>query len=69
VVCDENGTGGGGKCGGDNDAQLDRINVLYHEASSAKCVPRAVLIVLEPGMIGAVTLSRRSASYSARETL
>jgi tubulin beta len=68
VVCDEHGIGGGGKCCGDNDAQLDRINVFYHEASSAKYVPRAVLIVLEPGVIGAVALSRRSASSSARET-
>jgi hypothetical protein len=38
----------------------------YHEASGGKYVPRAVLFDLEPGMIGAVTLSRRSASSSAR---
>ena len=56
VVCDENGTGGGGKCGGDNDAQLDRINVLYEAYND-----------LEPGMIDAAALSRRSANSSARE--
>jgi hypothetical protein len=33
VVCDEHGIGGGGEYCGDNDSQLDRINVLYHEAS------------------------------------
>jgi len=52
-VCDEHGIGGGGgeHCG-DNDAQLGRINVIYHEASGGKYVPRTVLF--EPGVIGAV---------------
>ena len=59
VMCDERGIGG-------KDAQLDRINVFYHEASGGKYVPhavlyvpravlyvpRAVLIDLEPGVIG-----------------
>jgi tubulin beta len=35
-VCDENGIGGGGEYCGDNDAQLNRINVLYNEASDGK---------------------------------
>ena len=51
----------------DNDAHLDRISVFYHEASGCKYVPRAVLLDLEPGVIGAVNLSRRSANSSARE--
>ena len=51
-----------------NDAQFDRINVIYHEASGGKFVPCAVLFDVEPGVIGAVTLSRRSVSSSARET-
>jgi hypothetical protein len=42
--------------------------VLYNEASGGKYVPRAVLMDLEPGVIGAETLSRRSASCSALET-
>jgi hypothetical protein len=50
----------------DNDAHLDRINVLYHVASGGKYVPRAVLFDLEPGVIGAVTLSRRSANSLVR---
>jgi hypothetical protein len=50
VVCDVHGIGG--ECG-DNDAQLDRINVLYREASGGKYAPRAILFDLEPGVIGA----------------
>jgi hypothetical protein len=49
-VCDENGIGGFGEYCGDNDAHHGRIYVFY----------------LEPGVIGAVTLSRRSAHSSAQ---
>jgi hypothetical protein len=42
--------------------------VFYHEASGGNYVPRAVLMDLEPGVIGAVALSRRSANSSARGT-
>jgi tubulin beta len=66
VLCDEHGVGGSGEYCGDNDAHLGRINVLYHETSGGKYVPRAVLFDLVPGLIGAVALSRRSASCSAR---
>jgi tubulin beta len=41
----------------DNDAQLGRINVLYHEASGGSYVPRAVFFDLEPGVIGAARAS------------
>jgi tubulin beta len=51
VLCDEHGMGGDGEYCGDNDAQLDRINVFYHEASGDKYVPRTVLLDLEPGVI------------------
>jgi tubulin beta len=67
VVCDENGIGGSGEYFGDNDAHIDRINVLYHEALGVKYVPRTLLSDLEPGVMGAVTLSRRSANSSARK--
>jgi hypothetical protein len=69
VVCDEHGIGGNGEHFGDNDAHLGRINEFYHGALGGKYVACAVLFDLEPGMIGAVTLSRRSASSSARKTL
>jgi hypothetical protein len=36
VVCDEHGTGSNGEYYGDNDAHLDCINVLYHEALCGK---------------------------------
>jgi tubulin beta len=49
--------GGDGEYCGDDDAQLGRINVIYHEASSGKYVPRAVFFDLEPGVIGAVRAS------------
>ena len=42
--------------------------MLYHEALGGKYVPRTVLFDLELGVIGAVALSRRSASSSARTT-
>jgi tubulin beta len=50
------GIGGGGEYCGDNDAQFDRINVFYHEASGGKYVPR--MMFFEPGMIGAVRASQ-----------
>ena len=49
------GIGGDGEYCGDNDAQFDRINVFYHEASGGKYVPRTVFF--EPEMIGAVRAS------------
>jgi tubulin beta len=58
VVCDKHGIGGGSEYCGDSDAQLKRINVLYHEASGSKYVSSALLMDLEPGVIGAVPLSR-----------
>jgi tubulin beta len=57
VLCDENGIGGDGEYCGDNDAQVDRIDVFYHEASGSKYVPRAVFFDLEPGVISAVRAS------------
>jgi tubulin beta len=54
VACDEQSIGGDGEYCGDNDVQLGRINVFYHEASGGNYVPRAVLFDLEPGVIGVV---------------
>jgi hypothetical protein len=39
VVCDENGIGGSGEYFDGNDALLDRIKVVYHEASVARTCP------------------------------
>ena len=62
------GIGGDGEYCGDNDAQFGRINLLNHETSGGKCIPRALLFDLKPGVIYAATLSRRSANSFARKT-
>ena len=56
-MCDEHGIGGDGEYFCDNDAQHDRMNVFYHEASGDKHVPRTVLFDLEPGVIDAARAS------------
>jgi hypothetical protein len=65
AVCDEHDISESGEFFGDNDAYLGRINVLYHEALGGKFVPREVLFGLEPGVIGALTLNRRSESLQS----
>jgi tubulin beta len=57
VLCDEHGIGGDCEYCGGNDAQLNRMNVFYHEASGDKYEPRTVLFDLEPGVIDAVRAS------------
>jgi tubulin gamma len=57
MFCDEHGIGGDGVYCGDNDAQLGRTIVLYHEAWGEKYVPRAVFFDLEPCVIGTVNVS------------
>ena len=57
MLCDENGIGGDGEYSGDNDAQLDLINVFCHWASGGMYVPRADLFNLKPGVIDAVRAS------------
>jgi tubulin beta len=52
-LCGEHGIGDGGEYCGGNDAQLGRINVLYHEASGGNYVPIAELFDLELGVIDA----------------
>jgi tubulin beta len=59
MVCDEHGIGGSGEYCGENDAHLGRINVLYHEALGSNYVPCAILLNLDPGVIGAVTLAQQ----------
>ena len=57
MLCDENGFGGDGKCSGDNDAQLDLINVFYHWASGGMYAPREDFFNLKPGVIDALRAS------------
>ncbi|XP_036224631.1 tubulin beta-1 chain isoform X2 [Bactrocera oleae] len=57
IISDEHGIDPNGMYVGENDLQLERIDVYYNEASSGKYVPRAVLIDLEPGTMDAVRQS------------
>jgi hypothetical protein len=68
AVCDGHCIGGSGEYCGDNDAHLDCINWIYHDALGGKYAPRAVLFNLEPSVIGAVAPSRRSVNFTARKT-
>jgi tubulin beta len=67
VISDEHGIDSNGKgfdmiiplivlgaYAGDNDLQLERINVYYNEGSSGRYVPRAVLVDLEPGTMDSI---------------
>ncbi|KAD4584883.1 hypothetical protein E3N88_22484 [Mikania micrantha] len=59
VVCAEHGIDSTGRYTGDNNLQLERVNVYYNEASCGRFVPRAVLMDLEPGTMD----SLRSGPY------
>lgn len=54
VVSDEHGIDRDGVYKGNNDLQLERINVYYNEVAANKYVPRAVLVDLEPGTMDSV---------------
>ncbi|KAL1942260.1 hypothetical protein VTO73DRAFT_6324 [Trametes versicolor] len=54
VVSDEHGIESDGVYRGNNDLQLERINVYYNEVGANKYVPRAVLVDLEPGTMDSV---------------
>jgi tubulin beta len=57
IISDEHGIDPNGHYHGDNDLQLDRIDVYYTEVNGNKYVPRAVLIDLEPGTMDSVRAS------------
>ncbi|CAN1264780.1 Tubulin beta-1 chain, partial [Linum perenne] len=54
VVCAEHGIDSTGRYQGDNEQQIERVNVYYNEASCGRFVPRAVLMDLEPGTMDSV---------------
>lgn len=57
IISDEHGIDANGHYHGDNDLQLERIEVYYNEANGNRYVPRAVLVDLEPGTMDAVRSS------------
>jgi tubulin beta len=58
VIQDEHGIGTDGKYVGNNDMQLERINVYYNEASQGRYVPRSVMLDLEPGTMESIKASK-----------
>jgi len=54
VICGEHGINTTGEYEGEEDNQLERINVYYNEATGGRYVPRAILMDLEPGTMDSV---------------
>jgi hypothetical protein len=54
IMSAEHGIRGDGTYQGDNDLQLQRINVYFHEGMEGRYVPRAILTDLEPGTMDAI---------------
>jgi len=51
VISGEHGIDGNGMYVGNNELQMERMNVYFNEAAGGKFVPRAVLVDLEPGVL------------------
>jgi len=54
VICGEHGINESGEYEGEEDNQLERINVYYNEATGGRYVPRCILMDLEPGTMDSV---------------
>ncbi|KAG1141143.1 hypothetical protein G6F37_007461 [Rhizopus arrhizus] len=54
TISEEHGIDTNGNYIGDNDLQLERINVFYNEGSQGKYVPRAILVDLEPATMDGI---------------
>ncbi|CEP07068.1 hypothetical protein [Parasitella parasitica] len=57
TISQEHGIDTNGNYCGDNDLQLERINVFYNEGTEGKYVPRAVLVDLEPATMDSIRAS------------
>lgn len=60
TLTQEHGIDANGHYKGNEDLQLDRIDVYFNEAAGGRYVPRAVLVDLEPGTMDAVRSSHQS---------
>lgn len=58
TISQEHGLDQKGIYQGDNELQLERMNVYFTEAAGARFVPRGVLVDLEPGVIDSVRASQ-----------
>jgi len=59
LISGEHGIDASGKYCGDNDTQLQRVEVYYMEGSYGNFVPRCILVDLEPGTLD----NARSCTY------
>eukprot|EP01135_Chromosphaera_perkinsii_P007849 Nk52_evm41s1020 gene=Nk52_evmTU41s1020 len=57
VIADEHGIGPDGRYEGENELQLERVNVYFNESTGARYVPRSILVDLEPGTLDSVRAS------------
>ncbi|KAI9012522.1 Tubulin/FtsZ, GTPase domain-containing protein, partial [Phycomyces nitens] len=57
TISQEHGIDVNGNYCGDNDLQLERIDVFYNEGYQGKYVPRAVLVDLEPATMDVIRAS------------
>jgi len=63
VICGEHGIDEGGEYVGEEDNQLERINVYFNEATGGRYVPRAILMDLEPGTMDSVRAGQFGAIF------
>mmetsp|Transcript_26010 Transcript_26010/g.36335 ORF Transcript_26010/g.36335 Transcript_26010/m.36335 type:complete len:453 (+) Transcript_26010:92-1450(+) len=63
VICSEHGVDHKGAYQGEEDNQLERINVYFNEASGGRYVPRAVLMDLEPGTMDSVRAGKNGGLF------
>jgi tubulin beta len=63
VISEEHGIDGSGNYKGNDDQQLERINVYFNEAGKGKYVPRAILVDLEPGTMDAIKAGHAGGLY------
>jgi tubulin beta len=63
VISEEHGIDGNGNYKGNDEQQLERINVYFNEAGKGKYVPRAILVDLEPGTMDAIKAGTAGSLY------
>jgi len=63
VICKEHGIDTKGEYVGEEDNQLERINVYFNEATGGRYVPRAILMDLEPGTMDSVRAGQFGAIF------
>lgn len=61
TICKEHGVDtSDGQYKGDNDVQFQKLNVFFEEVPGGRCVPRSILVDLEPGVLDAVRSNKET---------